>query len=270
MRQHWQQSQQDTSAEEFTLNWNFLCKLQGPAKSRNNHINDVDQNLDDVEDFMENEPHIKNHHFEVLGQGKFLQRKRVSPCRHKLQGRAYPKIKKTKTILRQPEQLLEPEDLELDHEWLQLIQMEKAIEEKKNQLQGTEAQNHWDLDEDHETFWEDDESFTERNDHLDDGDLEYINVILNSFSRDQGTHQNSNNSRLESFTQEDALARAFVSQKMPKTFNSKFNQNSTTRSSEEKHFSYFSNVEEDGTSELGDYFSDDEEDDTWDREKLTS
>jgi hypothetical protein len=25
---------------------------------------------------------------------------------------------------------MEPEDLELDHEWLQLIQMEKAIEEK--------------------------------------------------------------------------------------------------------------------------------------------
>ncbi len=34
-------------------------------------------------------------------------------------------------ILRQTEQLMEPEDLELDHLWLQLIQMEKAIEEKK-------------------------------------------------------------------------------------------------------------------------------------------
>jgi hypothetical protein len=32
VRQQWQQSQQDTSAEEFALNWNFLCKLQGPAK----------------------------------------------------------------------------------------------------------------------------------------------------------------------------------------------------------------------------------------------
>ncbi len=93
---------------------------------------------------------------------------------------------------------------------------------------------------------------------------------MNSFSRDQGTHQSSNNSKLESFTPEDALARAFASQKTPKKFNLKFNQNSTTRGSEEKHFSYFSNVEEDGTSELGDYFSDDEEDDTWDREDLSS
>ncbi len=25
VRQHWQQSQLDTSAEEFALNWNFLC-----------------------------------------------------------------------------------------------------------------------------------------------------------------------------------------------------------------------------------------------------
>jgi hypothetical protein len=44
----------------------------------------------------------------------------------------------------------------------------------------------------------------------------------------------------------------------------------TTRGSEEDHFSNFSNVEEEGTSELGDYFSDDEEDDTWDEENLTS
>jgi hypothetical protein len=69
VRQHWQQSQQDTSAEEFALNWNFLCKLQGPAKSktRNNYINDGDQDFDDVEDFMEDEQNIKNHRSEVLG-----------------------------------------------------------------------------------------------------------------------------------------------------------------------------------------------------------
>ena len=44
----------------------------------------------------------------------------------------------------------------------------------------------------------------------------------------------------------------------------------TTRGSEENHFSYFSNVEEERPIELGDYFSDDEEDDTWDKEDLTS
>jgi hypothetical protein len=148
--------------------------------------------------------------------------------------------------------------------------MEKAIEEKKKQLWGTGAQKRYNPDEGHETFWEDGESFTERDGHLDDGDLEYINVILNSFSRDQGTHKNSNNSQLESFTPEDAQACALASPRTPSEFNLKFNQKSTIRESEENYFSYFSNVEGEGTSELGDYFSDNREDDTWDTEDLKS
>jgi hypothetical protein len=164
---------------------------------------------------------------------------------------------------------METEDLDL--EWLQLIQMEKAIEEKKNQLRGTRAQNRWNPDEDHETFWDDEESLTVRNEHLDGGDLEYINDILNSFSKPSYNHENSRNLKFESINQEDALARAFASQKTPKQFNLKSNQNATTRGSKEDQFSDFSNIEEERTSELGDYFSDEEEeDDTWDREDLTS
>ncbi len=44
----------------------------------------------------------------------------------------------------------------------------------------------------------------------------------------------------------------------------------TTRGSEENHLSSFSNVEEERSIELGDYISDDEEDDTWAREDLQS
>ncbi len=272
VRQQWRQSQSDTTAEEFAQHWNFLCNLQGPAKFKTgpDSLNEVDQNLDDIKDFVEEEPNITNHHFEVLGRDKLLQRKRVSLCRHKLQRRAYPKVKRAETILRQPERLLEPESLELDPEWLQLIQMEKAIEEKKNQLWGTGAQNRWDPDEDHETVWGDEESLTEQDDHLDDEDLEYINDILNSISKPRYNHENSCYLTLESLTPEDTLARTLASPKTPKKFNLKFNQNSTTRGSEEDHFSYFSNVEEDRTSELGDYFTDNEEDDTWDRETRTS
>jgi hypothetical protein len=62
----------------------------------------------------------------------------------------------------------------------------------------------------------------------------------------------------------------FASRETPQKFNLKFNQKSTTRCSEENQFSYFSNIEEERPIELGDYFSDDEEDDTWDREDLTS
>ncbi len=83
-------------------------------------------------------------------------------------------------------------------------------------------------------------------------------------------HEHSDDLQLKTVTPEDALARALVSQKTPPEFNSKFNQKSMTHRSEEEHASYLSNIKEEGAIELGDYFSDDEEDDTWDREDLTS
>jgi hypothetical protein len=107
---------------------------------------------------VEDDTGIKDHSFEVPERGRYLRRKQVSLCRHKLQGRAYPKIKKVKTVWRPQEQLLEPENPELDHEWLQLIQMERAIENHKNQLLKTGVEGRWDPDENHETFWEDNKS----------------------------------------------------------------------------------------------------------------
>jgi hypothetical protein len=114
IREQWQQSQQDTSAEEFAQHWNFLCNLQDPARSTSrqpDRLEEVDLSLDDIEDFVENEP----------------------------------------------ERCIPPEDLEPDQEWLQLIQMERTLEEKRNQLRGHGAQKHRDPDEDHEPFWEDGE-----------------------------------------------------------------------------------------------------------------
>ncbi len=86
VRQQWQQSQSDTMAEEFAQQWNFLCNLQGPAKftTGTDNLDEVDQNLDDVEDFVEEAPNITNQHFAVLGRGRLLQRKQISLCRHKL------------------------------------------------------------------------------------------------------------------------------------------------------------------------------------------
>ncbi len=113
--------------------------------------------------------------------------------------------------------------------------MEKAIEEKKNQLRGINAQSHWDPDEDHETFWDHEESLTEQNEHLDDKDMEYINEILNSLSKPVYKHKNSHQLNLKSITPEDALARSLASQMTPQEFNLKFNQKSTTRGYEENH-----------------------------------
>ncbi len=161
---------------------------------------------------MEDDTDLAEHTFEALGREKYLKRRRVSLCRHKLQGRAYPKVRKIKAIRGQPEQLPERKDTDLDHEWLQLIQMEKTIEKQKNKLLETRANDHWDPDKDRETFWETEESpANKQDDHLDDGDLEYINAILNSFSRQNSNHKKSNGLELESFTprgRPDAHARA--------------------------------------------------------------
>ncbi len=111
-------------------------------------------------------------------------------------------------------------------------------------------------------FDENGESLAKRSEHLEDGDLEYINHILNSFSNPRCYREDSSQRELESLTTEDALARACASPKTPPKFYLKFNQNSTTRSQGEEHFNYFSSIEDERDSELGDYFSDDEEDDT--------
>ena len=257
--------------EEFTQAWNFLCNLQNPvnAKSKFDNLSQVDQDLDDIEDFVEDDVGLECH-LKELKQETPIRRRQVSLCRHKLQTRAYPKYIKVKKVWRSPERMLEPETTDLDHEWLQLIQLEKAIDEQKKLMLSNKIGEHGDPDEENEPFWETGESLDQRSDHLDDEDLEYVNNILNSFSRPSGNHDGSNNFRSTNVTQKNALARAFASRETPQKFNLKFNQKSATRGSEENHFSSFSNVEEERSIELGDYFSDDEENDTWAREDLKS
>ncbi len=262
VQQQWRQNRHDTSAEEFAQNWNFLCKLQGPDKSQSDHhrLCDINQNLDDVEDFVEEDADLAEQRCEALGREKILKRRQVSLCRHKLQGRAYPTIRKIKAIRGRTEQLPEQKYTDLDREWLQLIQMEKTIEKQKNKLLETRANDHWDPDEGSETFWEDEEGPANKQaDHLENEDLKYINDILNSFSGQNCNHKNSKKLQLKSFTPEDTLTRALTPMKMPQEFNLKFNQNSTSRGPEKDNFSYFLNIEEEGPTELGDYFSDDEE-----------
>jgi hypothetical protein len=166
--------------------------------------------------------------------------------------------------------MLEQENPDLDHEWLQLIQLEKAIDEQKKLLLATEIGDHGDPDGDNEPFGEAGGNFVKRSDHLDDEDLGYVNNILNSFSKPIGNHEGTSHFKLRSITPDDVPARACASQMTPPEFNLKFNQKSTTRGTEEDHFSYSSNVEDERAIELGDYFSDDEEDDTGDRQDLKS
>ncbi len=262
VQQQWQQSRHDTSAEEFAQNWNFLCNFQGPANSKIEHgrLSDAHQNLNDVKNFMENDNDFEEEKLEALGREKNLKRKRVSLCRHKLQGRAYPKCR-TKMTQRQPQQFSDQEELDLNYEWLQLIQMENFIKNQKRELLKDEAQALHDKDEAWNKHHEKERDLIEgEEDTLDDKDLAYFTTILNSFSRQK---------LIDPVSPEGTPARAPTQATTPTKFNQKFNQNSTSHGSEDKDFSYFSNFEEEGHTDLADYFSD-EEDSSWDSESFSS
>ncbi len=275
VQQQWQQNRHDTSAEEFAQNWNFLWTLQGPDTISTGYpdqgtLLDAHQNLTDNEDFTGMPTDDENEEYCTMLQSK-PKRKRMSLCRHKLQGRAYPRFRKMKTTPRQQEQLPEPEEAESDHEWLQLLQMEKMIEKHKHDLLEAGAQDHWDMDDDCESIWEaEGDPVKEEDDSLDDKDLAYINAMLNSFSKPKFNHEKSNSPELQLFTPEGALMRALAPIRRPPKFNQKFNPNSTSHGSEEETISYFSNFEEEGPTDLADYFSDEEEDDSLDEEDLSS
>jgi hypothetical protein len=271
VQQQWQQNRHNTSAEEFTQDWNFLWTFQGPHTTPTGYpdqayIHNAYQNLTDDEDFTGIATDEEEEELGKTSQSK-PKRKRISLCRHKLQGRAYPRCRKIKSTPGQPEQLLEWEETESDHEWLQLIQMEKMIESKMLKNGG---QKHWDLDDDRETLWDAKGGPVKEEDNsLDDEDLAYINALLNSFSKPRFNHANSNGPELPIFTPEGALTRALAPRRTPPKFNQKFIQNLTSGGSKQENFSYFSNFEEEGPTDLADYFSDKEEDDSLDGEDLS-
>jgi hypothetical protein len=117
----------------------------------------------------------------------------------------------------------------------------------------------------HET---EDNQFLEGDDGWNDGDLNYITAILESFSRPKPTAK-PRASNYAFFPPEGAHARVEARQTTPPKFNQNFNQESTINNYRERDFSYSSHFEEEGTTELADYFSD-EEDDSLDNEDTSS
>jgi hypothetical protein len=90
VQQQWQQNLHDTSAEEFAQYWNFLLTFQGPDTTMTSYpdqenLNDAHQNLTDNEDFTGIVTDDENEEFCKTSQSKPKQ-KRISLCRHKLQG----------------------------------------------------------------------------------------------------------------------------------------------------------------------------------------
>ncbi|MFN9942870.1 MAG: hypothetical protein ACK56I_25725, partial [bacterium] len=52
IQQQWMQQQLNTSATDFTQDWNFLGRLQAPHDA-NLNFDQADSDLDDIEDFVE-------------------------------------------------------------------------------------------------------------------------------------------------------------------------------------------------------------------------
>ncbi len=158
--------------------------------------------------------------------------------------------------------------------------MERMIERQKQELLKTGAQDLGNEDDDRDELWEAEGGLVkEEDDSLDDRDLTYITAILNSFSKPKFNREKSSDSELQPFTPEGALMCVPAQIMTPPKFNQKFNQNLTSCHSEERRFSCFSNFEEEGTTELAEYFSDEEEDslddedqksesDTWSQSNL--
>jgi hypothetical protein len=248
IRQQWEQHRLDTSAQKFAQDWNFFCHFQAPsdANSRTNDLNQVDSNLDDIKDFVEANTNCDGYTLEEPEPGRSIQRKQVRLCRHKLQARSYPK-KTKKKAWPSPEYNLDPANPDLDHEWIQLLQMETELKRRRSQLREVGARNQANPDMD--------------NLPIDKENLACTKDIFNSSPNPNCHRQSSNQLKLKSSATEDVSTCARTLQTPPPKFNKNFNQNSTTRSSNESHLSYFSTTDDKGDSELGDYFSDDEEED---------
>jgi hypothetical protein len=144
IRQQWQQSRLDTSAEEFAQAWNLFCNLRPPSKVPTglNDLDQIDQDLDDIEDFVEYDVDLEDHCSGKLKPQIPIQRRQVSLCRHKLQARAYTKSPNKRKVWRSSEPKSEPENSDQDQEWLQLIQLEKEIDEQKKLLLATKTGPH--------------------------------------------------------------------------------------------------------------------------------
>ena len=102
-------------------------------------LDQADSDLDDIEDFVEADTNQNGFTLKQPEPGR-CRRKQIRICRHKLQTRAYPRTTEKKAR-QSTECNLEPETQDLQQEWLQLIQVEKEIEKRKNLLREAEAGN---------------------------------------------------------------------------------------------------------------------------------
>jgi hypothetical protein len=147
--------------------------------------------------------------------------------------------------------------------------MEEIIERHKQELLKHGVHESEDKDEDWGEHQElEDDVVKEEDDSLDDGDLNYINAILESFAKPKSKSDPTSAFNYAMLTPEGAPTQAPAKQKTPPEINHKinqnFNKNSTSECSGAENFSCITIIWEEGHTELADYYSDKEEDDSLD------
>jgi hypothetical protein len=284
IEQQWQQNQNEISAEEFVHNLNFLCNLQNPARttSSDNNQGRFDgncQDLTDVKDFTGPEDDLEEEYEELppIDDQQLChlsKRKHVSLCRHKLQGCAHGQSRRWRQATDLQPRLSELEEEDTDHEWAQLRQLEEFIEKQKQELLKHGVKESDDEDKGWDEHQEPEGNLVKEDDNLDDGDMTYITAILESFSRPKSNSEPTSAYNYVKFTPEvaptQAPARPMTPPESNQKFNQTFNKKSTINYSEAEIFSCFTTIWEEGTTELADYYSDKEEDDSLDNKDTQS
>ena len=120
IQERWLQNQKDLSVEDFAQSWNDLCQIQNPYTSYRNDNYKEEENRTQFETDTEEEKMADVSH-------ALIKPKQIRLCRHKLQDRTYLRQRKLKTAPVKDKQPTERDDENSDHEWLQLLEMEKMI-----------------------------------------------------------------------------------------------------------------------------------------------
>ncbi len=230
IEQQWQQSQHEISKEEFVQTFDIFSNLQNPKIEQHlgntmKTIYDYYENLTEVDEDTEDEDEKESDFddFKQIGNDQpadSRKRKNVSLCRHKLQGQTGYRSRSWKHPAHKIEDI---EEEEADNEWAQLRKMERFLEQQRVKLlqQGIPDSDDEDEDEPQWPYKAEDGLDEVEDDSLDNEDLTFNTLVLDSFSNPKSEATKLKRSGYEIPTPEGVTAQANAVPMTPREFNKK-------------------------------------------------
>jgi hypothetical protein len=212
----------------------------------------LNNNYDDLTDIMEatEDRDELQGDFEDLLQLNYDQpinpreRRSVSLCQHKLQGRTGYRSRSRRQPADRPPTMTYFKTEDTDDEWAQLRKMERFLEQQRLKLLQQGAQDSGDKNWGEPEWTEELEEYLdeEKDDGLESEDITFITSVLDSLSNTKSEASKLNRADYEILTPEGATTRAQAKHTTPHKFNQIFNQNSTIKSSAPHPFSCFPTI----------------------------